>query len=327
MRDSLLPLSSLVEGFIFSLSAEGKLQSTVNYYKGNLKRFLWYVKQQNWPDDPRAIDSWKIREFLAYAAKATNRWGAVGNGSENCRMPSKTSGWRYYRTLRAFFKWAVSEGLLEQSPLGNIKIKPPKELPVEPYSAEEVKALLSMCDLDAANGGSFLGSRNKAIIMLFVDSGMRLSELANLKLTDICLETGRAVVIGKGGWQRTVAFSAATRKTIWKYLAFRNQRVKSIAKDWLWITEEGGRLSVDGVHIAFRRIKDRAGITTPGAIHKLRHTFALNALRGIKDPTLLQLLLGRKSLEMTRRYTQGLKIEEALKAIDKHSPADLLGLK
>jgi site-specific recombinase XerD len=77
----------------------------------------------------------------------------------------------------------------------------------------------------------------------------------------------------------------------------------------------------------FRRIKSRAGVTCSGAVHKLRHTFALNALRGIKDPTLLQLLLGHKSLEMTRRYTQGLKIEEALKAIDKNSPADILGIR
>jgi len=95
----------------------------------------------------------------------------------------------------------------------------------------------------------------------------------------------------------------------------------------LWITEEGKRLSVDGVHITFRRIKNRAGITSSGAIHKLRHTFALNALRGIKDPTLLQLLLGHKSLEMTRRYTQGLKIEEALRAIDKNSPMEILGIR
>jgi site-specific recombinase XerD len=76
----------------------------------------------------------------------------------------------------------------------------------------------------------------------------------------------------------------------------------------------------------FRRIKKRAGINSNGAVHRLRHTFAVNALRGIKDPTLLQLLLGHKTLEMTRRYTQGLKIEEALTAIDKASPVDRLGL-
>ncbi|MGD0855868.1 MAG: hypothetical protein ABSA18_08710, partial [Dehalococcoidia bacterium] len=178
-------MSSLVEGFIFSLTAEGKLQSTVDYYKNNLRRFLWYVRESDWPDDPRAIDAWKIREFLAYAGQAKNRWGASGNGSENCRVPSKTNGWRYYRTLRAFFRWAISEHMLDDNPLSNVKVKPPKELPVEPYTADEIKDLLRICDMDSGSGSSFLGSRNKAVLILFVDSGMRLSELSNLKLSDI----------------------------------------------------------------------------------------------------------------------------------------------
>lgn len=323
---SQLSLSSLVQGFIFSLVAEGKTPSTVHYYQGNLRRFLWYAKENNWPDDPRAMDAWKLREFLAYASTGRNRWGVKGNGSENCRGPSKTSGWRYYRTLRAFFRWAIGEKLLTENPLSNVKITPPKEQPVEPYSQEEMRKLVATCDRDFANGDEFLATRNKAIILLFVDSGLRLSELANLKLSQITLDKGRAVVVGKGGWQRMVAFNSGTRKALWKYLAFREQRAKEIAKDWVWVTEEGTRLTVDGLHIAFRRIKKRAGVTSPGCVHKLRHTFAVNALRGLKDPTLLQLLLGHKTLEMTRRYTQGLRIEEALQAIDRASPVDRLGL-
>ncbi len=156
---------------------------------------------------------------------------------------------------------------------------------------------------------------------------MRLSELANLKLSDLALGKGRAVVLGKGGWQRMVAFNSGTKKALWKYLALRERRVKDGARYSLWVTEEGMRLSVNGLHIAFRRLKKRAGVNGPGAVHRLRHTFAVNALRGMKDPTLLQLLLGHKSLEMTRRYTQGLRIEEALQAIDIASPVDRLGLK
>lgn len=321
-----LSLPSLVQGFIFSLAAEGKAPTTVNYYQGNLRRFLWYAKECVWPDDPHAIDAWKIREFLAYAGTGRNRWGAIGNGSENCREPSKTGGWRYYRSLRYFFNWAVSEGFIEKTPLSNIKPAPPKEQPVKPYSQEEMRNLIAVCDYDFAQGDKFLGSRNKAIILLFVDTGMRLSELANLRLNEIALDHGRAAVYGKGGRQRVVAFNSVTKKALWKYLAFREQRVRDIAGEWMWVTEEGTRLTVNGVNIAFRRIKKRAGINGPGAVHKLRHTFALNALRGLKDPTLLQLLLGHKSLEMTRRYTQGLKIEEALEAIDKVSPVDRLGL-
>jgi site-specific recombinase XerD len=215
---------------------------------------------------------------------------------------------------------------LEKNPITNIKPKAPKEQPVEPYSQEEMRKLIMVCDHDYSNAAKFLGARNKAIILLFVDTGMRLSELGNLTLDHISLDTGRALVRGKGEKQRFVAFNSTTKKSLWKYLIIREQIVKESARDWLWITEEGTRLTVAGLNIAFRRIKNRAGITGRGSVHKLRHTFALNALRGLKDPTLLQLLLGHKTLEMTRRYTQGLKIEEALSAIDKASPVDRLGL-
>jgi len=321
-----LSLQSLVQGFIFSLEAEQKNPETVHYYRANLRRFLWYAKEHGWSDDPRDIDAWKLREFLAYAGGARNRWGTEGNGSENCRGPSKTGGWRYYRTLRAFFRWAVAEKVLAENPLSNIKVARPKEPLVQPYSQEEMKRLIAACDREYARGDHFLAARNKAIILLFVDSGMRLAELADLKLDQLALDKGRAVVLGKGGWSRTVGFSSGTKKALWKYLALRQQRVKSPARDWLWLTEEGTRLTKDGIQLSFVRIKQRAGVVGPGAVHRLRHTFSVNYLREVKDPFLLQMILGHKSLEMTRRYTQGLRIEEALQAIDIASPVDRLGL-
>jgi site-specific recombinase XerD len=321
-----LSLRTLVQGFIFSLQVEGKVPSTVSYYQGNLRRFLWYASQHGWPDDPRGIDSWMLREFLAYAGNARNRWGAEGNGSENCREPSKTGGWRYYRTLQTLFRWAVDEKLLEQNPLANIKVKPPREQPPKPYTSEELQRLLAVCDLDSRNSTQFLGCRNKVIILFYVTTGLRLSELANLKLGEFSLEAGRGVVTGKGGQQRPFAIQPLVRKALWKYLALRERRVKSSIGDWLWITEEGTRLTVHGLHIAFLRIKKRAGVDGSGAVHRLRHTFALNTLRELKDPFLLQLLLGNKTLEMTRRYTQELKIEEALEAMDKTDLIDRLGL-
>jgi site-specific recombinase XerD len=321
-----LTLQTLAQGFIFALQVEGKVPSTVSYYQSNLRRFLWYAVQHNWPEDPRSINPLMLREFLAYAGNAKNRWGARGNGSENCREPSKTGGWRYYRTLRALFRWAIAEKLLEQNPLANIKVNPPKEQPPKPYSSEELRRLIAVCDIDSNNSTQFIGCRNKAIILLYVTTGQRLSELGNLKLDDFSLETGRGIVNGKGGWQRQFAIQPIAKKALWKYIALRERRVKPSAEDWLWITEEGLRLSVDGIHIAFRRIKKRAGVNGFGAVHRLRHTFALNALRELKDPFLLQLLLGHRTLEMTRRYTQELKIEEALNAMDHTNLANRLGL-
>lgn len=323
-----MSLSALVQGFIFSLQVDGRERSTVDYYQGNLRRFLWYASNHNWPHDPQAIDSSKLREFLAYAGNAENRWGTSGNGSENCREPSKTGGWRYYRSLRRFFNWAVSEGFLEKTPLSNIKPKPPKEKLIEPYTPEETRKLVAVCDYDFENGASFLGARNKAVILLYLDSGARFSEVANLRLADLNLERGRAKVLRKGGDEGVIGFGASTKKALWKYLTLREERARDSGRagDWLWLTEEGTRLTADGLNIAFRRIKKRAGINRPGAIHKLRHTWAITTLRQVKDPFLLQLLLGHKDLTMTRRYTQGLKLEEALTALDKASPVDRLVL-
>jgi site-specific recombinase XerD len=325
-KQPLIPLSTLVEGFIFTLKAEGKTPATVRYYQGNLRRFQWYVKQQAWPDDAKALDRWKLRQFLDYAGSATNRWGTTGNGSESCRKPPTTNGWRYYRTLKRFFNWAVDECLLEENPMAKVRMKPPRDRPVEPYNPSELGKLVAVCDQAIANGSSFTAIRNKATILLFLDTGMRLCELGNLRLCDVDMESGRIAVMGKGGYPGIVAFQLNTKKALWKYLAFRQQRVKGNAESWLWITEEGERLSVAGIHIAVRRIKERAGIASPGTVHKLRHTFAITALRGLKDPFLLQLLLRHKDLTMTRRYTAGLRTEEALEAHREASPVDRLGL-
>lgn len=259
--------SALVQGFILTLKTEGKAPSTVAFLQGNLRRFLWYAKQEGWPDDVRAIDSWRVREFLAYAATASNRWGITGNGCESSREPSATGGWRYYRTLRHLFNWAIAEGLIEESPLANIKVKPPKEKPVEPYTQEELRKLIAVCEYDFANGDRFLGSRNKAIILLFVDTGLRRGEMAGLKVFDVDLEKGRIVFVGKGGWHRVVAFNAGAKKALWRYMLHRPNN----GQPWLWLTEEGVRLTWKGIDSAFSRIKARSGVNGSGGVHKLRH--------------------------------------------------------
>lgn len=141
-----LPLSALVQGFILTVKTEGKAPSTVDFLEGNLRRFLWYGRQQGWPDDAQAMDAWKIREFLGYCATARNRWGATGNGSQSSKELAATGAWRYYRTLRQLFNWAVADGLLEESPLNNIKVERPKEKPVGPYTLEELRRLIAVCD-------------------------------------------------------------------------------------------------------------------------------------------------------------------------------------
>jgi site-specific recombinase XerD len=316
-------LYKLVEGFLFSLKAEGRTTRTCEYYSKPLHHFLTYAAENNWLDDPQEIDTQHIREFLGWAASRTYTFIA-GNNTKQVRKAKPTSAWSYFRALRRLFNWAIEEGFIEASPLTKIHFKPPAAARVEPYSQGDLKRLIAICDLDIKAGARFTGLRNKAMLLLFLDSGLRRAEMARLKLGDVNLENRRATVLGKGNKIGIVPFCSKTAKTIWHYLVERESRAKS---DNLWITEEGNAFSIDGMDSWFNRLKIRAGVTAPGCIHKLRHTSALQYLRGARDSFLLQLFLRHESLEMSRRYTQGLKQEEAIEAHrNGASPVEGLGL-
>jgi site-specific recombinase XerD len=126
-------LTSLVRAFVLTKQTEGKSPKTVEFYRDNLKRFLWFAGQQEWPDDIRLLDEWHIREFLGYLANETNRWGLTGNGSEPAqRKVIHTTVHHYYVVLDNFFGWIVREGFLTDNPTGKIKIAKPKNKVMQP---------------------------------------------------------------------------------------------------------------------------------------------------------------------------------------------------
>jgi len=168
-----------------------------------------------------------------------------------------------------------------------------------------------------------LAGRNRAIFLLFLESGLRLEELAKLQLEDIDLQRQRLTVRhGKMGKSRLSGFGSQTKKALWKYLSLRPH---DIGHDALWITEEGTPLSIGGVQIVIRRLKKDAGLQNArGSVHKLRHTFATTYLKHTRDMKGCRLLLGHSTLAMTERYTQFIDAEDALKAYNSKGPLDWL---
>src|SRR4030066_1336172 len=97
-------LQSLVRGFGLTKQTEGKSPRSVEYYEGNLRRFLWYATRQNWSDNVRLLTGWQIKEFLGYVISATHRWGIEGNGSETSqRKVSRSTIRHYFVVLSCFF--------------------------------------------------------------------------------------------------------------------------------------------------------------------------------------------------------------------------------
>ncbi len=317
-------LSSLVNGFVLTKQTEGKSQRTVEYYGENLRRFVWYAHEKAWPDDVRLLTQWHIKDFLGYVGTSKARWGLSGNGSETSQHPaSHSTVHHYFVVLSCFFSWLVSEDFISENPMAKIKVGKPKPKVITPYTREEILRMLAVCDLDYAHGAKFLGSRNRAMILMLLDTGIRLSELGGMHVVDIDAESGKFKVLGKGRKERTVRLGKMARKALWRYLMCRPQNKSSE----LWLTEEGKPMNLSGIQSMVKRLKERAGVNGGGSVHRFRHTFALDFLRVDKNVFNLQYLLGHSDLDMVRRYTAALGVEDALKAHESASPADLLGMK
>lgn len=316
-------IESLVKGFILTQRTDFKSPRTIEYYENNLRRFIWYSHTQEWPDDAAAYTQQHIREFLAYVSSEGNRWAIIGNGSESSR-PKATycTVHHYYCVLKAFFNWCVSEEYLTTTPLVKIKLKNPRLNVVQPYSEQEILKMIHVCEFDCRHNAKLLGSRNKAIILMFLDTGLRASELTDIKINEIDFDRGWIKVKGKGAKERVVRIGGTTQKALWKYLTYREKT----ECEQLWITEEAKPMKLGGVQIMIKRLKERAGVTSKGSCHRFRHTFALNFLRKDRNPFNLQYLLGHSDLRMVKHYVSTLGMEDALMAHESASPVDSLRL-
>lgn len=312
-------LEWLLEGFKYDLELTVR-PKTVKYYCGETQRFLQWTRATFSLNEIGLISKKHVQAFFHHLANNHRPDSLKKEPNEIERLR-----WPYYRALRRFFDWAVNEGYLQSSPMNGIVLNAPPPAPIEPYHPEHIDIILRLLDHDWKTAHTqrqkMLAARNSAIFILFLESGLRLEELAKLKIEDIDLEEQKVIVrFGKMGKSRLSGFGPRSKKALWKYMGLRSQLTNFGA---LWITEEGTPLSVGGVQITIRRLKKEAGLEhIRGSVHKLRHTFATIYLKHTHDMKGCRILLGHSTLAMTERYTQFIEAEDALKAYDGQGPLD-----
>ena len=166
--DKAIGLQDLVEGFLFSLQAEGRAPRTHEYYDKLLRHFTEYAKSQDWPERVELLDTKRIRQFLSWVGSRSFEYTA-GNGSRRFTESKPSTAWPYYKALRRLFNWGIEEGLLKESPVKDIHFKAPPLPPVQPYEQEELKRFLAVCELDIRTEAHFTGLRNKAIWLYLLE--------------------------------------------------------------------------------------------------------------------------------------------------------------
>jgi site-specific recombinase XerD len=297
--DHLLSSNSLAKHartYLITCKQEGKSRRTIDVYSMVLQRFLENV-------DSIDVCGGDVRLFLLSLQQSTFKPGTVHI---------------YYRSLKTFFNWLVAEGYYEKSPMQNVK--PPK-LPrpvIMPFSLQDIQNLLKL-----TAGSKFLDLRNRAIFLLFLDTGVRAQEMADIQLGDIDFDYETIRIMGKGSKGRFVRIGKTTQKALLKYWLAR----EDIDFPQLWLSEERRPMKRDGIQQMVRHYC-RAAVKSGArpSCHTFRHTAAIFFLRNGGDIFSLQIMLGHSALEMTRRYVSTLGVEDMIRAHQKASPVDRMRL-
>jgi len=221
-----------------------------------------------------------------------------------------------YKSLRVFFNWCVDEGEIQASPMA--KMHPPKmgETRMRVLTVEELRALIKVCD-----GPTFEDRRDVALIMVFIDTGGRLSEITNLRPADVDLDGQVLRVIGKGDRARDLPIGSRTVKALDRYERVRRQHPAAELDSW-WLGRKGA-MGTTGIQQMLRRRAADAGLE-PIHPHLFRHAFAHAYLAAGGSESNLMSLTGWQDRSMLQRYAASTAAERARAEHRKLSPVDRL---
>lgn len=257
-------------------------QNTIDAYQRDLQKFFRFIKEKH--KYPLEVELEDFHEFSSAMHDADIH---------------PTSLYRILMGVRSFYKFLVMTCELDNDPMELLDLpQKPQHLP-DILSVEEVDAIENVIDLSQSEG-----QRNKAMIEVMFSCGLRVSELCNLKLSDLYLEEGFIKVTGKGSKQRLVPISSKAVKELNLYFADRcHIAVKEGYEDYVFLSQlRKKNLSRILVFHIVKELVEKAGIKKTVSPHTFRHSFATSLLEGGANLRAIQAMLGHESISTTEIY-------------------------
>lgn len=261
----------------------GLSENTITNYGLDVEKLISYIEANNISASPENISEEEVQHFIYSVAKEVN-----------ARSQS-----RIISGLRGFFNFLVFEDYRKQNPLDLIESpKVGRKLP-DTLSIEEIDTIIGAIDLSKPEG-----ERNRAILETLYSCGLRVSELVELKLSDLFFEEGFIKVTGKGNKQRFVPIAEDTQKYILLYKEhIRNHMdIKKGFEDTLFLNRRGRQLTRAMIFTIIKQLSKAIGLEKKISPHTFRHSFATHLLENGADLRAIQQMLGHESITTTEIY-------------------------
>jgi len=271
---------------IFLELEKGLSNNSVEAYLHDIYKLKEYITEvKNYPLEPTALQYKHLQDFVIYIAE----FGI-----------SEATQARIISSLRSFFKFLIVDDKIDKNPAS--LLQPPRlsrKIP-EILSVEEIDKIISVIDLSQPEG-----HRNRAMIEVLYSCGLRVSELVNLKISNLFFEQGFIKITGKGGKQRLVPISDRAKQEIVNYLdQKRNQlNIQSGFEDFVFLNRRGKSITRNMIFIIIKDLTIKAEINKKVSPHTFRHSFATHLVEGGANLRSVQEMLGHASITTTEIYT------------------------
>ncbi|MBU4268516.1 MAG: site-specific tyrosine recombinase XerD [Acidobacteria bacterium] len=282
MVKNVSPRTPLEQFLIYLEFEKGFAANTIWSYRRELKKFFAFLKKKHL--DYLHVDETHILDFIRQEGR---RGGAVSSQAHLISV------------LKSFYRYLLQDELLEFSPVSAVSL-PKKWIKLPKYlSIDDIARLL-----EAPDQSTTIGKRDKAVLELMYATGLRISEVTQLKLADVYLDEEFLRVLGKGRKERIVPFNEISRDCLRNYLDLsRPLLVKQARPEQIFVNYRGAIFSRQGLWKMIKAYGRKVGLASRLTPHVLRHSFATHLVERGADLRSVQMLLGHSSITTTEVYT------------------------
>lgn len=294
-------LTELIHEFLFDCKVRELSDLTVHNYEKQLNKFRHFVRENFEVILFEDLKPYHVKQYISSLQERECKPAYIND---------------LLKAVKCMCTYAQREGYSEEILTKRVRnVKQPKVL-IHTFNSKEILRMIKYF-----NGSDYISIRNKMILMIFFDTGIRLSELTNMKLDQI--QDSYFVIYGKGRKERVVPKNPAVGKFLYKYLTAREKyfMARNCEDEYVFLSKNGKRLNNEAIRVFMKEAADAVGVNPNVRVspHTCRHTFAHQQLKNGLDLYSLSRLLGHESVTVTQRYLESIEDTQILTSARKTS--------